>query len=137
MAQWALNSEEWSQLKQEFAVCGEMVRHFHAQGVLLTAGSDLGGWMTPGVSLHRELELLVATGISPMDAIRIGTSNGARALGISDQVGTLEQGMLADILILRENPLVDIRNTLTIELVLQGGLILDPGKLLSGTQAPQ
>jgi imidazolonepropionase-like amidohydrolase len=114
-----------------------MVRHFHAQGVLLTAGSDLGGWMTPGVSLHRELELLVATGISPMDAIRIGTSNGARALGISDQVGTLEQGMLADILILRENPLVDIRNTLTIELVLQGGLILDPGKLLSGTQAPQ
>ena len=66
-----------------------------------------------------------------MDALRIGTSNGARALGISDQVGTLEQGMLADIVILRANPLVDIRNTLSIELVLQSGVILDPVELLS------
>ena len=130
MAQWALSSEEWSQLKQEFVVCGEMVRHFHDHGVLLTAGSDVGGRMTPGVSLHRELELLVATGISPLDALRIGTSNGARALGISDQVGTLEQGMIADIVILRANPLVDIRNTLSIELVLQSGVILDPVELL-------
>ncbi len=137
MAQWALSSEEWSQLKQGFVVCGEMVRHFHDQGVLLTAGSDVGGWMTPGVSLHRELELLVEAGISPMDPLQIGTSNGATALGISDQVGTLEQGMLADIVILRENPLVDIRNTLSIELVLQSGVILDPVELLSDTEAQQ
>ncbi len=66
-----------------------------------------------------------------MEVLRIGTSNGAKALRISDQVGTLEVGMIADIVILRENPLADIRNTLSIELILQGGVVRDPVSLLS------
>ncbi len=93
--------------------------------------------MTPGVSLHRDLELLVEAGISPMDVLRIGTSNGAKALGISEEVGTLEAGRIVDIVILREDPLADIRNTLSIELVLQSGVVLDPGELLSGSATPR
>ena len=137
MAQWGLNPSEWSQLKQSFVACQQMVRHLHDRGVLLTAGSDVGSWMTPGVSLHRDLELLGEAGISPMDVLRIGTSNGAKALGISEEVGTLEAGRLADIVILRDDPLADIRNTLSIELVIHRGMVLNPAELLAKAQTRQ
>jgi imidazolonepropionase-like amidohydrolase len=77
--------------------------------------------MTPGVSFHRELELLVAAGIPPLEVLRIATHNGAEALGILDEVGTLEVGKLADLLVLTADPMQDIGNTRALELVLLKG----------------
>jgi len=108
-----------------------MIRHFHEHGVLITAGSDVAmPWITPGVSFHRELELLVSSGIPPLDVLTIGTRNGARALGISDEVGTVEAGKRADLLVLRADPLKDIRNTREIDLVIMNGHRYEPSALL-------
>lgn len=111
----------------------EVVGELHRRGVLLTVGSDtLNPWMTPGVAAHRELELLVAAGLTPLEAITAATGNGARALGIFGETGTIEAGKSADLIILGADPAADIRNTRSIELVLSQGSLLDPGELLSG-----
>ena len=131
MRQWNLTNEEWDQLKRAFDHTKEMIRHFHERGVLITAGSDVAmPWITPGVSFHRELELLVSSGIPPLDVLTIATSNGARALGISDEVGTVEVGKRADLLVLRADPLKDIRNTREIDLLIMNGDRYEPSTLL-------
>ena len=99
-----------------------VVRALHDRGVLLTTGTDLGmPWITPGVSLHRELELLVEAGISPRDVLLMATRNGAQALGLSAELGTIEAGKVADLIVLRADPLVDIRNTRSIDAVYHAG----------------
>jgi imidazolonepropionase-like amidohydrolase len=109
----------------------ELVRRYHEGGVLLSAGSDLPqAWTIPGVSLHEELELLVAAGIPQLEVLRIATANGAQALGLLDEVGTVEAGKRADLLVLGADPTEHIRNTRRIELVIQGGRLLDPAELL-------
>ena len=77
--------------------------------------------MVPGASLHHELELLVEAGISPLEIIKIATRNGAHALGIEEEVGTVEAGKQADMIILSDNPLDDISNTMKIEAVINNG----------------
>ena len=99
-----------------------LARTLHDAGVPLLAGTDTPlPWVPPGASLHRELELLVEAGIPPMSVIRAATSNAARALGVDSIRGAVEVGRQADLLVLRENPLVDIRNTRAIHCVLRAG----------------
>jgi imidazolonepropionase-like amidohydrolase len=90
-------------------------------GVGLLAGSDL--W--PGLPLHHELELLVDGGLSPLDALRSATLNPARYLSRTDDLGSVEPGKLADVVLLAANPLVDIRNTRTVTGVMIAGAYLD------------
>lgn len=107
------------------------VRVFHERGVRLTVGTDyLNPWMTPGVALHRELELLVSAGISPLDVLTLATRNGAEALGIADETGTIEVGKRADLVVLSEDPLISISNTRSIELVVLRGEPHRPAELL-------
>ena len=114
-----------------FMATKAMIRVFHERGVLITAGSDVAmPWFTPGVSFHRELELLVSTGISAFDVLTIGTQNRARALGIAKEVGTIEEGKRADLVVLRADPLDDIRNTRKIELIIANGKRYEPAQLL-------
>jgi cytosine/adenosine deaminase-related metal-dependent hydrolase len=75
----------------------------------------------PGISFHQELALLAEAGIPPRDILRIATHNGAEALGILGDAGTLEPGKRADVIVLSADPLADIRNTRGIEKVMQGG----------------
>ncbi|MFQ5605625.1 MAG: amidohydrolase family protein [bacterium] len=82
------------------------------------------------MSFHRELDLLVSTGIPPLDVLTIATNNGAWALGISDEIGTVEAGKRADLLVLRADPLKDIRNTREIDLVIMNGHRYQPSALL-------
>lgn len=131
---WELGAEERLQLRTNYRTCLEMVGKMHSAGVLLTAGTDLGGWMTPGVSFHRELQLLSDAGISNIDIIQIATKNGAQALGILDEVGTLEPGKRADIVVLQNDPLVDIQNTQSIVTVFLGGVSYDPSAILRESQ---
>ena len=124
--------DDFKEMQDGFPTILETVRLFHQRGVLLTAGTDVGNpWITPGVSFHRELELFVRAGIDPLDVLSIATRNGAEALGILDEVGTIEPGKIADLVILRDSPVEDIRNTRSIEVVYKGGQRFEPQALLS------
>ncbi len=79
--------------------------------------------------LQCEKSGLVQAGIKPIEVLRIATDQAAEALGAEDDLGTLEPGKLADIVLLDENPLDDIRNTQTIWRVIKGGWVFDPEKL--------
>jgi imidazolonepropionase-like amidohydrolase len=115
-----------------------LVRRYHEGGVLLAAGSDLPQpWTIPGISLHEELELLVRAGIAPLEVLTIATRNGAETLGLLHEIGTVEVGKRADLVLLRADPVADIRNTRDIEMILQGGRVLHPQDVLMTGESPQ
>ncbi|MCK4749491.1 MAG: amidohydrolase family protein, partial [Bacteroidales bacterium] len=115
-----------------FPLFSKIVKRFYDNGVLITAGTDMGNpWITPGVALHRELELLENAGIPALEVIKIATNNGAQALHIQDITGTIEVSKLADLVILDSNPLMDIKNTRNIDFVIMKGEIYHPSVLLS------
>ena len=105
---------------------------FYDAGGLLTLGTDnpSTGEFIAGFSSHRELHTLVLAGIPNPAALKIATINGARALGVSDKLGTLETGKLADLFVIDGNPLADIRNTRKVRIVMKSGTIYDPQALL-------
>ena len=100
----------------------EMIRLMRDAGVSILAGSDLE---PHGGSLHQELELLVEAGLSPVEAIAAATSEATAFLGLLDDVGTVEAGKRADLVLLDGDPLADIRNTRRIAGVMVGGVVLD------------
>jgi imidazolonepropionase-like amidohydrolase len=106
---------------------------FYDAGGLLTLGTDnpSTGEFIAGFSAHRELHTLVLAGIPPAAALEIATINGARAMGVSDKLGTLEAGKLADLFVINGNPLTDIKNTRNVQMVMKSGFIYDPKELLS------
>jgi imidazolonepropionase-like amidohydrolase len=97
----------------------------HDAGVPILAGSDQ---VVPGFSVHRELELLVRAGFTPMDAIRSATTVPAKIFGISD-VGAVAPGKRADLVILDANPLADIKNIRRVHLVIAEGKVFAPNAL--------
>ena len=100
----------------------QLTKMLYDNGVTILSGSDIPNFdLVPGASLHHELELLVEAGISPLEIIKIATRNGAHALGIEEEVGTVEAGKQADMIILSDNPLNDISNTMKIEAVINNG----------------
>ena len=106
------------------------IRAAHRRGVKIHAGTDAGTFGAfPGVPLHWELEFFAQAGLSPLEVIRVATQEAAAAVGAEDDLGTLEPGKLADIVLLDKNPLEDIRNTQTIWRVIKGGWLFDPEKL--------
>lgn len=110
------------------------LRRAAAAGVTIAAGSDSGNIGTlHGPGLHRELELMVAAGLSPMAVLVAATRGGAVAIGLSDEIGTVEAGKRADLVILEGDPLADIRNTRRIRAVVRGGIAYSPSGLLAGT----
>jgi imidazolonepropionase-like amidohydrolase len=91
-------------------------------GVVLLSGSNIPNFdLAPGASLHHDLEILVEAGIPPLEVIKIATRNGAQALGIENDVGTIEPGKQADMIILSGNPVDGMSNTKKIEAVINNG----------------
>ncbi len=134
----AWTNEQLLDAQQAWPRMLDIVRVFHERGVLITAGTDLlNPWMTPGVAFHRELELLVAAGIPALDVLSIATRNGAQALGILDETGTIEAGKRADFVVLRGDPLAAIANSRLIETVYMGGVSHNPGRLLQTEPDPE
>jgi cytosine/adenosine deaminase-related metal-dependent hydrolase len=134
VADWT--PEDFARARSLWPKMEALIRRYHEGGVLLAAGSDLpNAWTIPGVSLHEELELLVNAGIPASEVIRIATRNGAETLGLLDELGTVEVGKRADLLVLSADPTADIRNTRSIEAVIQGGDVLRPAELLGGPDA--
>ena len=98
-----------------------LVYELQQAGAGLLLGSDAPQIMNvPGFSVHEELEFLVLAGLSPLQALQSGTTNPARFFGQDDQ-GSIEQGKLADLVLLEKNPLDDIQATKTILGVMRGG----------------
>jgi imidazolonepropionase-like amidohydrolase len=91
-------------------------------GVPILAGTDANDtYAFPGSGLHDELEELVKAGLTPAEALRAATSSPARYFGVEAEYGSIAMGKAADLILLRENPLSDIRNTRSIEAVILGG----------------
>jgi hypothetical protein len=117
--------------RREFAKFQELTGKLHKAGVPLLAGTDAPEpQVTPGFSLHQELEMLVESGLSPASALKAATLNNATALRQQDRLGSIAPGKLADILLLSANPLTDIRHTRRIELILRGGRAVRPAEVL-------
>ena len=97
----------------------------HNKNVPFMAGTDTPiGYLIPGRSLHKELEILVESGLSNLEAIKTATINPATFFGIENKVGRIKNGFKADLLILNSNPLNDITNTQNIHAVIKNGHFL-------------
>ncbi|RMD74431.1 MAG: amidohydrolase, partial [Bacteroidetes bacterium] len=96
--------------KENYRLWMTFVNEYKNRGGRVTAGSDCGYiWEVYGFGYIRELELLREAGFHPLEVIRAATLNGAEALGLDDQIGTIEPGKLADIVIVEENPLENLK----------------------------
>ena len=109
----------------------DIVRKLHAAGVPFLAGTDTpaGVGVTPGISLHLELQRFVAAGFTPLQALQTATINPARFLAKTSDLGRIEAGRLADLVILRANPLEDIANTRAIAGVVADGRYWSPAAI--------
>ena len=103
----------------------ELVWAMHRAGVKILAATDaLVMYVVPGFSLHDELELFVQAGLSPMEALQTATRNPAIYLGLSDTLGTVEEGKKADLVLLEANPIENISNTKKITAVIVRGKLI-------------
>lgn len=128
----AAREKYWSQAASEerrmryVDVRNRLVKAIADSGGKIMAGSDTPEWFFGyGWTIHRELESLVAAGLTPHQALAAATRNPAEFLRASKEWGTIEKGKRADLLLLDGNPLEDIRNTSRIEAVVLGGRWLD------------
>ncbi len=103
-----------------------MIGALHKAGVRVVAGTDQA---IPGHSLHREIELYVQAGFTPLEAIQAATSVPAQVMGLGKDVGTVEVNKRADLIVLDANPLDDIHNIRTVEFVVANGVIYPTAKL--------
>ncbi|HKD18149.1 MAG TPA: amidohydrolase family protein, partial [Thermoanaerobaculia bacterium] len=114
----------------------DLERAFVAAGGLLIAGPDpvgIGGNI-PGFGDQREIELLVEAGFSPVEAIRIGTLNGATFLGRQDQIGSIVAGKNADLVVMKGDPAARIADIENVEIVFKDGVGYDTKKLLESVK---
>ncbi|HEY3131840.1 MAG TPA: amidohydrolase family protein [Acidobacteriota bacterium] len=102
----------------------------HQAGVPIVVGSHSDvPHAARGLAYHRELELLVESGLKPIDVLVAATKTGAQFLGRDRDLGTIEKGKLADILIVDGNPLQDIRNARNVSVVIADGRVIDPKQI--------
>lgn len=117
--------------RREFAKFQELTGKLYRAGVRLLVGTDSPEpQVPPGFSLHQELEMLVESGLPPAAALRAATVTNATVLGEQKRLGSVSVGKQADLLLLSKNPLDDIRNTRSIELVIRSGHVSRPAELL-------
>ena len=105
-------------------------------GVPLLVGTDAPEpQVAPGASLHHEMEFLVEAGLSPREVLTAATLENARILKEEEQRGSIEPGLVADLVLLEADPLDDIRNTRRIRNVVRSGRLLDPARILAAAPA--
>jgi imidazolonepropionase-like amidohydrolase len=106
-------------------IAQENLRQIAAAGGVIVLGSD----QSAGAQSHRELELMFAGGIPAVEVIRIGTLNAAVFLGREREMGSIEEGKLADLVLLDADPIDDISNAQQIAMVIKGGAVVDRAAL--------
>lgn len=121
--------------KERLPIARANLRKLFEAGVPIVIGTDTGFFgVMPGVASHFELILHAEAGLKPSDIVQAATINAARMIGREKDLGTIEAGKLADLLILNANPLDDIRNIKQIHRVVKGGTVFDPAELLNSNQ---
>ncbi|MEO7360509.1 MAG: amidohydrolase family protein [Gemmatimonadaceae bacterium] len=103
-----------------------ITKALHDAGIPIVVGTDEG---VPAYSVYREMELYVQAGISPMDALRSATAVPAMAMGRAKDLGTIEAGKIADLLVLDANPLENISNIRTVRFVMKSGALFESAAL--------
>jgi imidazolonepropionase-like amidohydrolase len=103
-----------------------IVKALHDAGVPIVAGTDEG---VPGHSVHREIELYVEAGLTPLEALQAATIVPARAMKLDAELGTVEKGKRADLAILDASPLESIRNIRTVRWTITDGRMYDSAAL--------
>jgi imidazolonepropionase-like amidohydrolase len=141
---WEMQKSSWSgdlsleAFRKNYRQALTNVKALHAAGVPLLASTDLAFInVYPGSSVHEELEHLVEAGLGPLDALRTATLNPARYFAREHELGTVEQGRLADLVLLDANPLQSIQNTRRISVVISNGRVHDRAELDRITRHPQ
>ncbi len=128
--------EDWVTARKTYARSLELVSAMREAGVPFLAGTDVANPYTfPGFSLHDELELLVSCGFTSAEALRTATWNPAVYFEREDELGSVEPGKLADLVLLEANPLQEIGNTRRIRAVVANGQLFESEslrKLLDG-----
>ena len=111
-------------------------RAFAKAGGILGSGVDPtgNGGALFGYGNQRNLELLVEAGFTPVEAIQVGSSNGAKALGIFEETGSVTVGKVADLVLVTGNPAVRIADIKNVELVFRAGLGFDPVKMVAAVR---
>ncbi|WP_052131423.1 amidohydrolase family protein [Planococcus sp. CAU13] len=110
--------------------------YFDMGGTVVTGTDTPGGIHSyPGAALHRELELFVEIGFTEMEALQAATIKAAESIGLTDR-GVIDKGKLADLIVLSENPLTDIKNTQAIDLVIKGGEVYTQDEILAHVPNP-
>jgi hypothetical protein len=118
-------SEQYRRYRESYANLQHFLRAFVTAGGKVLAGTDAPNLLPPGITLHQELQLLTDAGLTPMEVVMSATRWPAEFMRQSADLGTLEPGKLADLVILRGDPLANIANTRTIDAVMLNGRILD------------
>jgi imidazolonepropionase-like amidohydrolase len=122
--------DKTASVKQQLPVLRANLKRAFDAGIPIVMGSDTGFFgVLLGVASQIELELMVEAGLTPAQAILAATSNAARMIGREKELGTIEAGKQADLLILDANPLDDIRAIRRIHRVVKGGVGYDPARL--------
>jgi hypothetical protein len=125
-----LTPEDWARRKTAYQRQREIIRLFRSEGVRFLAGTDLANpFIFPGFSLHDEMDLMVQSGSTPLQALQAATIEPARFIGGTDSLGTVAPGKVADLVLLEGNPLENIRNTTRMATVVLGGRVLDRSRL--------
>lgn len=123
--------------KERYQLIAAQLAHLQKAGVLLIAGSDaaaLNTYVYPALSLHEELTLFQKAGMDPWDILKAATINGALFMEKENEMGTISESKVADLVILNSNPLIDISATQDIFVVINGGEMLNRAKLDSMQQ---
>jgi imidazolonepropionase-like amidohydrolase len=126
------------QFRRIYEVKFKELKRFYDKGGadLITVGTDHPSWgeFLSGFGSHREVQAFVLAGIPPAAALKMATINGARALRMGDELGSIEAGKLADLFVVRGNPLTDIRNTRNVRLVMARGQLYEAAALLESAK---
>lgn len=111
---------------------------YYKMGGTVVTGTDTpaGNYTYPGFALHRELQLFVDAGFTPLEALQQATINAAKALKVAD-LGDIKEGFTADLLVLNENPLSDIKNTMKIDRIVKDGNLYTIPELLENIPTEQ
>ena len=126
------------QFEQIYHVKQKTIKAFYdaGGGDLITLGTDhpSAGEYLAGFAAHRELEVLVRSGIPPAAVIKMATINGARALNVAEKLGSIEPGKFADLFVVKGNPIKDIHNTRHVYIVVKAGLAYYSESLLTSVE---
>jgi imidazolonepropionase-like amidohydrolase len=125
LREWAPPAEYAKNLRAQ-ELLGRIVVALHAAGAPVVAGTDAPNpFVVPGFALHRELENLVAAGLTPYQALRAATAEPAELVGHGGELGIVREGARADLVLVEADPLTDVRNLSRIAGVMVGGHWLD------------